>query len=321
MTTGGRADTYWWDHGPSTVLGQPYPAQHHGRSSREDGSSFSRPIPPSYAPSWNRFFPAQGAKRSCWQPGLVSIPPKTHPGPTPALGRGVGGAEPGNLAFPHPTLSQEKGEFRCQTGSAPKSPGIWRWQGRDRQHRAISKQHFFLKKQSKIFARKCYFDRFGNRKSFQSGVLCSEADPNIKEMEKEKSLAQLQPLVRDPAGWDGGEPPGSRVGLGPVLRGGSEAAWKAKRSRDGTATRGVGVQKVAGPDPDPHIIPPLRDHGGCSGGATIPGDKQPPVSLSPGQVVWGTMAFPLQTQTLRFAPPQPRTPNPVGKRAGSGLPS
>lgn len=144
-------------------------------------------------------------------------------------------------------------------------------------------------------------------------------------MGEEKSLAQQPPLLpRVGSGWvgwavaqGGGEPLRSCLGLGPVLQGGSEAAWKADGSWDGAAARGVGVWQPVGSEPHPHIVPLLWDHGGCSGGATNPGDKPSPVSPSLGR--WsGTMAFPLQTQTQTLSlcnalAPHPKFPGEKGR--------
>lgn len=230
------------------------------------GTGFSQPREPS------------GAAGS---PGLFPSLPKFSRVQRRLSGRGL---EPGN--FP-----QKKGNFRARWDQLQNLWGFGGGRGgTDSAERFLSS---VFKKQSEILARKCYFDHFGNCKSFQSGVFCSEVDPNIKEMGKEKSLAQLPPAsqcpVQDPARWDGqwstggGEPSGSRVGLGPVLQGGSEAAWKSHGSRDGATVRGVGVKKLVGPDPHPRVIPTLRDRGGCSGGATIPRDKPSPVSPSLGR--------------------------------------
>lgn len=97
-----------------------------------------------------------------------------------------------------------------------------------------------FKKQSEIFARKCYFDPFGNHESFRSDALCSEWDPNLREM--------------------GMEPLGKLLGAGmepqPGLLGfGSRWGW------------------IYTPTLSPH----RGISGGAQGGATSPGDKRFPV--------------------------------------------
>lgn len=115
--------------------------QHHSRSWRIDAAS----PPPSPLPrtlSGTRFSQLGEPNGAIGSPGLFPSLPKSSRVQHQLLAEGM---EPGNLAFLCPVSSQEKGEFWSQTGSAPKSPRIWLWQGRDRQHRAISKQRFFSK--------------------------------------------------------------------------------------------------------------------------------------------------------------------------------
>lgn len=94
MTMDGKTDTYQWDlhHAGTAILGSA------SRQKLRGGLIQLLPLLPLLLRTLpgTGFFPAQGAKQSRWQPGLVSIPPKTHPGPTLALS-GVGQMEPGNF--------------------------------------------------------------------------------------------------------------------------------------------------------------------------------------------------------------------------------
>lgn len=88
MTRDGRTDTLCWDHAPSTVLGQQDLVQQKPWAGL---IQLLPPLPP--APthsSWNKFFPAQGAKQTQQQSKPISIFPKAHPGPTLALRAGDG---------------------------------------------------------------------------------------------------------------------------------------------------------------------------------------------------------------------------------------
>lgn len=143
-----------------------------------------------------------------------------------------------------------------------------------------------FKKQSEIFARKCYFDPFGNHESFRSDALCSEWDPNLREM----GMEPLGKLL-----GAGMEPQPGLLGLG------SRWGWIHTPTLSPHGGTSGGAQGV----------PP----------ALVTSSSQYSCAWAGGLRSRGPVAFPLQTQTpLLCNVPAPHSKSP-GKRAGSSLPS